>query len=151
MPQNIYSRLVYGRRLPLLGRLCYILLKALGSEIPRSVIIGRDFHLVHGGVGTVIHPNCEIGNNVTIYQGVTIGRGDVHRSPEESRFKGIKLEDNVIVGAGAKILCTIDVLQVRAGTIVGANAVLLQSTNPGEIWAGIPARCIGSRGEPLSP
>src|SRR5580693_676165 len=135
MPQNIYSRLVYGRRLPLLGRLCYILLKALGSEIPR----------------TVIHPNCEIGNNVTIYQGVTIGRGDVHRSPEQSRFKGIKLEDNVIVGAGAKILCTIDVLQVRAGTIVGANAVLLQSTNPGEIWAGIPARCIGSRGEPLSP
>jgi serine O-acetyltransferase len=122
-----------------------MLLKALGAEIPRSVKIGKDFHLVHGGVGTVIHPSSQIGDNVKIYQGVTIGRGDIYRSASESRFKRIVLADNVILCPGAKVLGTVDVLHVGAGTIVGANAVLLQSTNAGEVWVGVPARCIGKR------
>ena len=148
MARNIYTRLVYARRLPLLGRLAYTVLKALGAEIPKSVTIGKNFHLVHGGVGTVIHPNCRIGDNVTIYQGVTIGRGDTYRLADDSRFKGVTVADGVIVGPGAKILGTVDVLHIGAGTIVGANAVLQQSTNAGEVWAGVPARCIGTRNEP---
>jgi serine O-acetyltransferase len=148
MAKNIYTRLVYARRLPVLGRLAYTVLKALGAEIPKSVTIGKDFHLVHGGVGTVIHPRCHIGDNVTIYQGVTIGRGDIFRPAAQSRFEGVEVADNVIVCAGAKILGTAGVLRIGNGTIVGANAVLQQSTNPGEVWAGVPARCVGTRDQP---
>jgi serine O-acetyltransferase len=127
------------------GRFAYMLLKALGAKLPQSVIIGRNFQLVHGGIGTVIHPRCEIGENVAIFQGVTIGRGDFYRSADNSPFRGIKVEDDIILRAGAKILGSEGVLQVATGTIVGANAVLLKSTNPWEIWAGVPARCIGLR------
>jgi serine O-acetyltransferase len=148
LKKNLYTRLVYARESPIFGRLAYTLLKALGTEIPKSVKIGKNFHLVHGGIGTVIHPNCVIGDDVTIYQGVTLGRGDTYRQAGESRFKGIAVADKVIVGPGAKILGTVDILHVGAGTIVGANAVLQQSTREGEVWAGVPARCIGTRDEP---
>jgi serine O-acetyltransferase len=145
---NLYSRLVYARRWPVVGGLAYVLLKVLGAEIPRSVQIGTGFHLVHGGIGTVIHPNSVIGCNVRIYQGVTIGRGDTYRPAEDSRFRGVVVENDVIVGAGAKVLGSAGVLLVAAGTIIGANAVLQQSTNQGEVWAGNPARCIGLRSDP---
>jgi serine O-acetyltransferase len=118
MPKNIYSRLVYMRTLPLVGRLAYVMLKALGAEIPLSVRIGKNFHLVHGGVGTVIHPHCEIGDNVKVYQGVTLGRGDIYRAAGRSRFKGIKVGNDVIICPGAKVLGSADVLEVRDGTIV---------------------------------
>ena len=55
------------------------------------------------------------------------------------------VEDDVILGTGAKVLCSEGVLRVGKRTIVGANAVLLQSTGENEIWAGIPAKCIGRR------
>lgn len=147
MSHNIYSRLVYARTWPFVGRVAYFLLKALGSEIPRSVQIGRNFHLVHGGFGVVIHPACVIGNNVRIYQGVTLGRGDTYKSAEKSQFKGIIVADNVIIGPGAKVLGTVGFLQIREGTVVGANAVLRNDTQKDEIWAGVPARCIGMRGD----
>jgi serine O-acetyltransferase len=146
--KNIYTRLVYARRWPFVGRLAYVLLKALGCEIPNSVRVGTNFHLVHGGIGVVIHPCCVIGNDVTIYQGVTIGRGDTYRPPEKSSFVGINIGDGAIIGPGAKVLGTHDVLSVGAGTIIGANAVLQQSTQEQEVWAGVPARCIGIRSEP---
>jgi len=148
MAQNFYSRLVYARRWPIFGRFAYVLLKALGSEIPRSVRIGKDFHLVHGGLGVVIHPDCVIGDNVREYQGVTIGRGDTYKPPGKSRFRGIHIADNVILGPGAKVLGSVDILHIGAGTIVGANAVLQQPTNQDEVWAGVPARCIGLRTDP---
>lgn len=148
LAKNLYTRLVYARKWPVLGRVAYVLLKALGCEIPNSVKIGKNFHLVHGGIGVVIHPTCVIGNDVTIYQGVTIGRGDTYRPPEKSSFTGINIGDRAIIGPGAKILGSSDVLIVGPDTIVGANAVLQQSTAEQEVWAGIPARCIGTRSDP---
>jgi serine O-acetyltransferase len=127
------------------GRLAYLMLKLLGIEIPRSVHIGEDFELAHGGYGVVIHSRSRIGNRVKIYPGVTIGRADIHRSMAESQFEGIVIEDDVILSPGSKVLCKEGILFVRQGTMVGANAVLLSSTLPKEIWAGVPARCIGSR------
>jgi serine O-acetyltransferase len=62
-----------------------------------------------------------------------------------SKFVGIVIEDDVILSPGAKVLCKEGVLRVGQGTVVGANAVLLQSTGKYEIWAGAPARCIGER------
>ncbi|MFN2148935.1 MAG: serine O-acetyltransferase [Anaerolineales bacterium] len=145
MKRDVYARLVYARRRPLIGRLAYYLLKMLGVEIPASVEIGRDFQLVHGGFGVVIHPATRIGDRVKIYPGVTIGRGDIYRPMEESSFQAVVVEDDVILSPGAKVLCGSGVLTVGRGTVVGANAVLLESTGEQELWAGIPAKRVGSR------
>ena len=145
MPRDFYTSLVYVRRWPVIGRSAYFLLKLLGAEIPLSVKIGKECLLMHGGFGVVIHPLTIIGERVRIYPGVTLGRADIHLPIEESAFEGILIENDVILASGAKVLCKEGVLKVRCGTIVGANAVLLKSTGEGEIWAGIPARCVGKR------
>ena len=143
--KDFYSRLVYARKWPLIGRLAYYSLKLLGVEIPRSVEIGLDFYLVHGGYGVVIHPHTTIGARVKIYPGVSLGRADIHIPADQSAFEGINIEDDVILSPGAKILCKQGVLRVGKGTVVGANAVLLHSTGDREIWAGIPAEKLRDR------
>ncbi|MCJ7658649.1 MAG: hypothetical protein MUO67_05830 [Anaerolineales bacterium] len=142
---DIYSSLVYARTSSIWGRLAYYLLKLLSVEIPLSVRIGRDFELAHGGFGVVIHPNSVIGERVKIYPGVTLGRADIHNPIEQSKFEGIEIGDDVILAPGAKVLCKEGVLNVGRGVVVGANAVLTQSTGENEIWAGIPAKCLGNR------
>lgn len=137
--------LVAARRLPLIGVLAYYALKLLGVEIPRSVEIGPGFDLVHGGVGVVIHPRSVIGANVKIYPGVTLGRADVHLHATQSKFEGIHVGDEAILAPGCKVLCKQGVLSVGRGTVLGANAVLLQSTGEGETWAGLPAKKVGQR------
>jgi serine O-acetyltransferase len=143
--QDFYTRLVYARQLPLIGKLFYYLLKLLGSEIPVSVPIGPGFILEHGGHGVVIHSKARIGANVHIYQGVTLGRADIYLPIEHSKFEGIEIGDNVILSPGCKVLCKQGVLKVGDGTVIGANAVLLESTGEDELWAGAPARCVGKR------
>jgi serine O-acetyltransferase len=145
MARDLPTRLVYARQWPLFGRLAYYALKLLGVEIPRSVPVGSDFELAHGGVGVVIHSRAVIGARVKIYPGVTLGRADIHLPMERSNFESIVIEDDVILAPGAKVLCKEGTLRVRRGTVVGANAVLLQSTGENEIWAGVPARCVGQR------
>jgi serine O-acetyltransferase len=145
MRRDIYSRLVKARTIPLMGVVAYYMLKLLGVEIPLPVKIGDDFELVHGGFGVVIHPNTTIGNRVKVYPGVTLGRADIFRPATQSQFKGIVIEDDAILCPGAKILCKEGVLCVAKGSVIGANAVLLESTGMNEIWAGIPARCVGKR------
>lgn len=145
MSRDLPTTLVYTRRLPILGKLAYYALKLLGVEIPRRVPVGSDFELVHGGVGVVIHSRSTIGARVKIYPGVTLGRADIYRPAAESSFEGIVVEDDVILSPGAKVLCKQGVLTVGRGTVIGANAVLLESTGEMEIWAGIPARCVGKR------
>lgn len=125
--------------------MAYYTLKLLGAEIPRAVRVGRDFELAHGGFGVVIHSRSTIGDRVKIYPGVTIGRADIYRPAVQSKFEGITVEADAILCPGAKILCKEGVLKVGRGTVVGANAVLLQSTGEWEIWAGVPARCVGTR------
>jgi len=146
--KDLYTRLVYARNSRMLGRIAYLTLKILGVEIPVSVQIGNDFELAHGGFGVVIHPCTRIGDRVKMYPGVNLGRADVHLPVEMSKFEAIAIEDDVILAPGSKILCKEGVLQVRRGTVVGANAVLLESTGENEIWAGVPAKCIGKRDQP---
>lgn len=142
---DFYTRLVYARNLPLLGHLAYYTLKLLGAEIPRSVRIGKSFELAHGGFGVVIHSATQIGDRVKVYPGVGLGRADIHRPASQSTFEGILVEDDVILAPGAKVLCNAGVLRLGRGTVVGANAVLLESTGENEIWAGVPARKVGMR------
>ncbi len=146
MPRkDLYSRLVYARRSPVWGKLAYYLLKLLGAEIPRSVPIGPGFLLEHGGVGVVLHSKSRIGARVRVYPGVTLGRADVFRPAGQSAFEGIVVDDDAIIGSGAKVLCRAGVLRIGRGSVIGANAVLLESTGDYEIWAGSPARCVGMR------
>ena len=147
MARDLYTQLVYARRIPLIGGLAYYTLKLLGIEIPRSVPVGPGFELAHGGFGVVIHSHSSIGTRVKVYPGVTLGRADIYRPASQSRFEGIIIEDDAILCPGAKILCKEGVLRVGRGSVVGANAVLLESTGEDEIWAGIPARCVGKRNE----
>jgi serine O-acetyltransferase len=145
MARDLPTRLVYARNWPLVGKLAYFVLKGLGVEIPRGVPVGPDFELAHGGVGVVIHSRAVIGARVKIYPGVTVGRADIYRPASESRFEGVVIEDDVILAPGAKVLCKAGVLTVGRGSVIGANAVLLESTGAGEVWAGSPARCLGRR------
>ena len=143
--KDVYTRLVYSRNKPVLGSIAYYVLKFLGIEIPKSVRIGKDFELAHGGFGVVIHPNTVVGDRVKIYPGVTVGRSDVHLPIEKSEFEGVIIENDVILATGAKVLCKVGTMQVKQGTIIGANAVLSNSTKENEIWAGIPAKMVGYR------
>jgi serine O-acetyltransferase len=147
MSRDFYTSLVYARRLPILGKLVYYVLKLLGIEIPLSVQVGKGVQLEHGGFGIVIHSKTRIGDRVKLYPGVTVGRADIYRPADQSLFEGVVIEDDAILCPGAKVLCKEGILTVRRGTVVGANAVLLQSTGEGELWAGMPARCVGMRDE----
>lgn len=151
MRRDFYTNLVYARRLPLIGRLAYLLLKLFGIEFPRSVQVGEGLIVEHGGFGTVIHSRTIIGERVKLYPGVTIGRADIYRPMSESRFEAVEIESDVILCPGCKVLGKQGVLRVGRGTVVGANAVLLNSTGEYEIWAGIPARKVGNRDRESNP
>jgi serine O-acetyltransferase len=148
------ERLVTRMRNPSTRRLAYKGLKLLGVEIPPSVEIGDNFQLAHGAVGLVIHEATKIGNNVKVFQGVTLGFADEHLPAEEisahldatETLGQILVEDDVVIGAGAKLIFKLgQTLTVGRGAVIGANAVVLSSVPPGEIWAGVPARRVGTR------
>lgn len=139
---RLTSTILWLYRVPILGAVARQLLFLLGADIPRSVVIGEKFHLKHRGLGVVIHPATRIGNDVALFQGVTVGEAGVGQSVG---FQGILLSDRSVIAAGAKILAPPQGLIVGEGTIIGANAVLLQSTGPWEVWVGVPARCVGQR------
>jgi serine O-acetyltransferase len=135
------DRLVYWRRY----RLAREILALYGVEIGATVEIGEDFQLLHRGFGTVIHPDTTIGDRVRIFHQVTIGRADAHILREHSKMLRVVIEDDVILFPGAKILGGEGITRVGLGTIVAANAVLLNSTGDNEVWAGVPARRIAAR------
>jgi len=148
MRHDLITTLVYTRTRPIVGPLAYYLLKLLGLELPRSVPIGKHLEIAHGGFGIVVHPSAQIGDRVKIYPGVTLGRADIYKPMSESRFEGIVVEDDVILSPGCKVLCKTGIMRIGQGTVVGANAVLLESTGEWEIWAGIPAVRVGMREPP---
>lgn len=147
---SIQDRLLRGTRTPIVGQLAYLALKALGVEFPRAVVWNGPIELAHGAVGLVVHADTRIGSHVTLMPGVVLGRADAHIPPDQAPTGGqIVIGDNVIVGAGAKVLFVSgEILHIADGSIIGANAVLLASTGPGEIWAGIPAKHVGDREVP---
>lgn len=136
------QQLVHLRTLPIIGRLAHIMLAVLGIEIPSSVEIGDDFYLVHRGFGVVIHPQTEIGSRVRVYPGVVIGRRDAHRPAAGSKMERIVIEDDVVLLPGAKVLGGPGVTIIGRGTVVGANALVARSTQPGEVLAAALAQPI---------
>ena len=113
-----------------------------GIEIHPAVKIGRKFFIDHG-MGVVIGETAEIGDNVTLYQGVTLG--GVSLDPGK---RHPTLEDDVIVGAGAKILGPIT---VGACARIGSNAVVVKDVPRGATMVGIPARQMVSKSSDKEP
>lgn len=118
-----------------LGRFLSHLARFLtGIEIHPGARIGRRVFIDHG-LGVVIGETAEVGDDCTIYQGVTLGG--------TSLYKGVKrhptLEAGVVVSAGAKVLGG---FTVGAGARVGSNAVVLKPVPAGATAVGIPARIL---------
>lgn len=138
---GMVERLLPWRR----HRLIRELLMLYGIDMPPEVVVGKDLQLIHRGIGCVFHPDTSIGDRVQIYHQVTIGRSDAHLPHERIRPMLIEIGDDVVIYPGAKVLCRSGVLRIGNGTIIGANAVVTRSTGEREVWAGIPARCVGLR------
>lgn len=109
-----------------------------GIEIHPGARIGRRFFIDHG-MGVVIGETAEIGDDVTLYHGVTLGGTTWNKGKRHPTLK-----DGVIVGAGAKILGP---FTVGAGAKVGSNAVVTKAVPPGATVVGIPGRVIPRPGE----
>lgn len=122
-----------------------VLVLTLNIDFPAAVKVGRGLRMVHRGHGTVLTPHTVIGDDVHIYHQVTIGQKDAHIPYANNTMERVEIGNGVILFPGAKVLGGAGVTRVGDGTIVAANAVLLQSTGEHEIWGGIPARRIGNR------
>jgi len=112
-----------------------------GIEIHPGAQIGSGLFIDHG-MGIVIGETAVIGNNCTIYHGVTLG-GTGHGKGKRHPTIG----DNVLIGAGAKLLGP---FKVGNNVMVGANAVLLSEVPDNATVVGIPAKTVRIDGRPIS-
>ena len=113
-----------------------------GIEIHPGATIGRRFFIDHG-MGIVIGETAEIGNDVTVYQGVTLGGTSWKKGKRHPT-----LEDGVIVGAGAKVLGPFN---VGKNARIGSNAVVTKEVPEGATVVGIPGRVVRQNGERVLP
>ena len=110
-----------------------------GIEIHPGATIGRRLFMDHG-MGIVIGETAEIGDDVTLYQGVTLGGTSLHRVKRHPT-----LMDGVVVGAGAIILGAVTVGEKAR---IGAGAVVVRDVPPGATVVGLAGRVIEQGGEP---
>jgi serine O-acetyltransferase len=113
--------------------IAYISRAVTGVEIHPAARIGRDFFIDHGS-GVVIGETAEIGDRVTLYQGVTLGGTGSQRGKRHPT-----LGDNVTVGSGAKLLGPIE---VGHGAKVGANTVVVEDVPPNSTVVGNPGHTV---------
>ena len=113
-----------------------------GIEIHPGATIGRRFFIDHG-MGVVIGETTVIGDDVTLYQGVTLGGTSWNKG---KRYP--TLGDGVVVGAGAKILGP---FTVGEGAKIGSNSVVTKEVPPGATVVGIPGRVVVKRKGKMTP
>ena len=113
-----------------------------GIEIHPGAQIGSGFFIDHGS-GVVIGETSIIGNNVTLYQGVTLGG-----TGKETGKRHPTLEDNVMVSAGAKVLGS---FTIGANSKIGAGSVVLEEVPPNCTVVGVPGRIIRRENEVVIP
>lgn len=105
-----------------------------GIEIHPGAKIGKKLFIDHG-MGVVIGETAEIGNNVLMYHGVTLGG----IGGEKNAKRHPTIEDDVVIGAGAKILGPVT---IGRGAKIGANSVVLEDIPPYSTAVGAPARIV---------
>jgi len=137
------SHRLWRLRVPLLPRLLSQVGRLFtGIEIHPGARIGRSVFIDHG-MGVVIGETAVIGNHCLLYQGVTLGgTGKQHGKRHPT------LKENVVVGAGAKVLGAIT---VGANTRIGAGSVLLRDVASDSTVVGIPGRVIHQSGVRIDP
>src|SRR5690625_187401 len=109
-----------------------------GIEIHPGAQIGRRFFIDHG-MGVVIGETCEIGNNVTLYQGVTLGGTGKEKGKRHPTVK-----DNALIATGAKVLGSITIGEYSK---VGAGSVVLKDVPDHSTVVGIPGHVVVRNGE----
>ncbi len=128
-------------KMPFLSRYLSQLVKwVTGIEIHPGAQIGHGLFIDHG-MGVVIGETAVIGDNVTLFQGVTLGGTGKERGKRHPT-----LGNNVVVGAGAKILGNIN---IGNNVMVGANAVVLRDVPDDSTVVGVPGRVAKRRGKRL--
>ncbi|WP_240377847.1 serine O-acetyltransferase [Bacillus piscicola] len=104
-----------------------------GIEIHPGAVIGQRLFIDHG-MGVVIGETCNIGNDVTIYQGVTLGG-----TGKEKGKRHPTIEDNVLIASGAKILGS---MTIGEHSRIGAGSVVLKEVPPNSTVVGIPGKVV---------
>lgn len=104
-----------------------------GIEIHPGAKIGEGFFIDHGN-GVIIGETAEIGNNVTLYQGVTLGG-----TGKEQGKRHPTIGDNVMISAGAKVLGS---FTIGANSKIGAGSVVLEEVPPNSTVVGVPGRVV---------
>ncbi len=133
------SNFLWRHRMPLVGRVVSHIARFLtGIEIHPGAKLGRRLVIDHG-MGVVIGETAEIGDDVYIYHQVTLG-GTSSKAGKRHPTVG----DNVIIGAGAKVLGAIS---IGEGARIGANAVVVAEVPAGTTVVGIPARPVDRSGK----
>jgi serine O-acetyltransferase len=123
---------LWRRGFRLTGRwLSQIMRNLTGIEIHPGASIGQGFFIDHG-MGVVIGETSEIGRDVTLYHGVTLGGTSLNKGKRHPT-----IGDRVVVGAGAKVLGAIT---VGEDTRIGANAVVVKSVPPNTVVVGVPGQ-----------
>ncbi|BBH23975.1 serine acetyltransferase [Paenibacillus baekrokdamisoli] len=109
-----------------------------GIEIHPGATIGEGLFIDHG-MGVVIGETCEIGNNVVIYQGVTLGGTGKERGKRHPT-----IGNNVVIGSGSKVLGS---FEVGDNVNIGSNSVVLREVPPNSTVVGNPGRIVKRNGE----
>ena len=137
------SHKLWKYKIPLLPRVLSQFTRSFtGIEIHPGAQIGRGVFIDHG-MGVVIGETSQIGNRCLLYQGVTLGgTGKDHGKRHPT------LEENVVVGAGAKVLGAIT---VGTNTRIGAGSVVLRDVDADSTVVGIPGRVIHQSGVKINP
>jgi len=134
---------LYTARWITLARVVSQLSRALtGIEIHPGATIGRRFFIDHG-MGVVIGETAEIGDDVLIYQGVTLGG-----TGKETGKRHPTIGDGVVIGTGAKILGNI---QIGDHVKVGAGSVVVHPVPPHSTVVGVPGRVVRDPDSPWEP
>lgn len=128
------AHLLWKIRIPLLPRMISAFSRFLtGIEIHPAAKIGSGFFIDHG-MGVIIGETSEIGDNVLIYQGVTLGG-----TGKEKGKRHPTLGSNIVIGAGAKVLGAIT---IGDNTKIGAGSVVINNVPPNSTVVGIPGRVV---------
>ncbi len=135
------SHWLWKKNFKLLGRFISSISRFLtGIEIHPGATIGERFFIDHG-MGVVIGETARIGDDVTMYHGVTLGGTSLQRG-----IRHPQVGNNVIIGAGAQLLGPI---AVGDNARIGSNAVVVKDVEPGATMVGIPARSVVEK--PVEP